>query len=349
MQNWVKIVIGAVLLTGLVVLSFVIPWPQTWSFQALLEFLGDAEEDWHLWAALTAFGTVGATVVALYLSFDAWRQNKAATARVVSAWITDDYEPRSDGSSYERTIKMHLANESNEPVFSATPNVYIGNGQVPLGPLSAPSPISVIPPRRELVFDISVPLLAHTDSWHPTVSLAFNDPKGRRWRRLPDGTLENVSRKKSRWSDDSATMDERVRGDDTVLNPMFITEIFLEGLEQNEPTFEHMQPVLAESAAEDWAEVNWAELQQEVSGYRPTSMIDYPAPRIARIKLSGDTTLEGRQVQGDGTGIELRDVQFLTLVFEPERGWRVFGIGGALRPDRIYFGDSLQDEIRPYS
>lgn len=348
MRNWVKIIIGLALLAGVITLFVIRPWPKTWNLQTPLEFLYQAEEDWHLWIALTAFGTVGATVVALYLSFDAWRQNKEATARVVSAWITDTYEPRRDGSSYERTVKMHLANESNEPVFAATPNVQIGEGQVDLGPLSAPSPISVIPPRRELVFDISVPLLAHANSWNPTVSLVFNDPKGRRWLRRSDGTLENVTRKKSRWSNRRQKMDERVLGDDNVLNPMFITEAFLEGLQQVDPTFNNMEPLLAKSAAKEWAEVDWVELRQEVNGYRPTSMIDYPAPRIARIKLSGDPNLEGRRVQGHGRGMKLAVFIFLTLVFEPARGWRVFGIGNAVRPDQINFGGSLLEEIQPY-
>jgi len=348
LQNWAKIIIRLAFLAGVIALLVIQPWPKAWNLQVPLKFLYQAEEDWHLWIALTAFGTVGATVVALYLSFDAWRQNKEATARVVSAWITDTYEPRSDGLSYERTVKMHLANESNEPVFAATPHVQISEGQVDLGPLSAPSPISVIPPRRELVFDISVPLLAHANSWHPTVSLVFTDPKERRWIRHSDGTLENVTRKKSRWSNSRQKMDERVRGDDSVLNPMFITEAFLEGLEQEEPTFDIMEPLLAENAAEGWAELDWAELRQEVNGYRPTSMIDYPAPRIARIKLSGDSSLEGRRVQGHGRGIELAVFVFLTLVFEPARGWRVFGIGNAVRPDQINFGGSLLEEIQPY-
>src|SRR5699024_5710232 len=109
-----------------------------------------------------------------------------------------------------------------------------------------------------------------------------------------------------------------------------------------------LEPLLAENAAEGWAELDWAELRQEVNGYRPTSMIDYPAPRIARIKLSGDSSLEGRRVQGHGRGIELAVFVFLTLVFEPARGWRVFGIGNAVRPDQSNFGGSMLEEIQPY-
>lgn len=342
------LVLVLALLAGLIALLVTTSWPSTWNFHGILEFLYQAEEDWHLWAALTALGTIGATAVALYLSFQAWHQNKGATARVVSAWVTDYYEPRSDGSSYKRTVKIHLANESNEPVFKATPNVQIGNGEIDLGPLSAPSPISVIPPRRELVFDISVPLLAHRDSWRPTVSLVFSDPNGRRWKRLSDGTLRNVSRKKSRWSDDTQKMDDRVRGDESLLNPMFITEAFLEHLQHGEATLTSMEPVLAQSA-EGWAEVNWAQLRQELVGYRPTSMIDYPAPRIARIKLSGDATLEGRQVQGHGEGIQLINVIFLTLTLEPGRGWRVFSIGDTINPDEIDFQGSLSEDFRSSS
>ena len=69
---------------------------------------------WDLWTVLTAVGTVGATLVALVLALRAWTQEKGATARFVSAWVTDEYEPRSDGSSYKRVAQLHVANESSQ-------------------------------------------------------------------------------------------------------------------------------------------------------------------------------------------------------------------------------------------
>lgn len=348
MQNWVKIIIGLALLAGVIALFFIVPWPKTWNLHAPLEFLYQAEEDWHLWIALTAFGTVGATVVALYLSFNAWRSNKAATARVVSAWITETYEPRSDGSSYKRTVKMHLANESNEPVFSAIPNVKVGNGErnlgllsapVPIGPLSAPVPISVIPPRRELVFDISVPLLAHTDSWDPTVSLVFKDPEGRRWLRHSDGTLENVTRKKYRWRNGLHKNENWGFGVRNARNPMFVAEQFFTELEQEDSWFEGIKPLLLENSwVADWDEEEWARLRAALSGlhYRLTPPVFYPAPRIARIMLSRDSL------------IDLKRPLFLILILEPSQGWRILGVGKTMSPDRINFDGSLLDEIRPY-
>lgn len=97
---------------------------------------------WDLWTVLTAVGTVGATLVALVLALRAWTQEKDATARFVSAWVTDEYQPRSDGSSYKRVARLHIANESNEPVFNAMVNVHIGRDSTPLGPLAAPAPIA---------------------------------------------------------------------------------------------------------------------------------------------------------------------------------------------------------------
>ncbi len=303
---------------------------------------------WDLWTALTAVGTIGATAIAIILSLRAWLQERDSTARVVTAWITDAYEPRSNGSSYARTVRVHLANEANEPVFNAIPNVQIGGDQISLGPLSVPSPLSVIPPRRELVFDVSIPLLAHTDSWRPTVTLRFTDPKGRRWHRLADGELRNVSKNKSRWSKGNPTMDERQLGDYSVLNPMLRAIAFLHAVRETNASTESMAPLLANGAS-GWADMDWADLRNELENYQPTSMVNYPAPRIARIKLSGDPSLEGRQVQGDGLGLELTDYKFMTLTLEPQRGWCIFGVGGSLPPDAINFNGSLLTEIHSYS
>lgn len=305
------------------------------------------EITWDLWSVLTAIGTIGATVVAILLALRGWLQEKDATARLVSAWITDEYLPREDGSSYRRAVHLYVANESNEPVFNAMVHVHVGLEETPLGPLAAPSPISVIPPRRELQFDISVPLLAHEFSWTPKAALTFSDPEGRRWFRSLNGELQNVSRRRHRWSRRSDFEDLRQLGDQqNLFNPMLVALIFLSALrEETKPA--EFSVILAKEAP-GWAEVDWNELRAELAGYQPTSMVDYPAPRIARIKLSGDKSLEGKRVEGRGKPLALQNYMFLTLTLDPHSGWKVFGLGGHVAPDKIYFGGSLAYEVDPY-
>lgn len=300
-----------------------------------------------LWSMLTAVGTVGATLVATVLAFRAWVNEKDASARFVSAWITDDYRPRDDGSSYEREVLLHVANESNEPVFDAMVNVHIGPTSTPLGPLAAPAPISVIPPRRELVFDVSVPLLAHLDSWSPRATLVFSDPRGRRWLRELDGQLEDVTRQKLRWSKKAMVGDERQLGNqESLFNPMIVAMTLLGGLQDEKTKTEDLQVLLAPGAA-GWAGVDWEKLRSELAGFQPTSMVGYPAPRIARIKLSGDPTLEGKRVEGSGKPLVLGRYMFMTMTLDPHAGWRVFGVGESVPPDAIYFGGSLAEDVEP--
>jgi hypothetical protein len=301
-----------------------------------------------LWTVLTTVGTVGATLVALVLALRAWTQEKDATARFVSAWVTDEYQPRSDGSSYKRVAHLHVANESNEPVFNAMVNVHIGRDLTPIGPLAAPAPISVIPQRRELIFDISVPLLAHADSWYPKAALTFTDPKGRHWLRGVNGELQDVSRQGLRWSKKSGPGDERQLGNqESLFNPMLIALTFLSGLRDDKTEIDDLRVLLAPEAS-DWDKADWDSLRSELADFQPTSMVDYPAPRIARVKLSGDKTLGGKSVQGNGKPLELDVYMFMTLTLDPQQGWRVFGVGANVPPDAIYFGGSLSEEISPY-
>ncbi len=303
---------------------------------------------WDVWTVLTAIGTVGATLVATILALRSWIREKDATARFVSAWVTDEYQPRDDGSAYKRMVQLHVANESNEPAFNAMVNVHIGRGETPLGPLAAPAPISVIPPRRELVFDISVPLLAHADSWYPRATLTFADPKGRHWLRELNGELQDVSRQRLRWSRKPGQGDERQIGNqESLFNPMLIALMFLSSLRDEETKTEDLFVLLAPEAP-GWANADWDKLKSELANFQPTSMVDYPAPRIARIKLSGDKSLEGKRVEGSGKPLELDVYMFITLTLDPHLGWRIFGVGGSVPPDAIYFGGSLVEEVEPY-
>lgn len=303
---------------------------------------------WDLWAVFTAIGTVGATLVAIILALRSWLQEKDATARFVSTWVTDNYQPRDDGSAYKRIVQLHVANESNEPVFNAMVNVHVGRDRTPLGPLAAPAPISVIPPRRELVFDVSVPLLAHPDSWSPRSTMTFTDPRGRHWLRELNGELRDVSRQGLRWSKKSGSGDERQLGNqESLFNPMLVALMFLGALRDEQTRTDELLVLLAPEAP-GWAEVNWDTLRADLMDFQPTSMVDYPAPRIARVKLSGDKSLEGKQVEGNGRPLELGVSMFMTLTLNPHNGWRIFGVGNNVPPDAINFAGSLSEEVEPY-
>lgn len=338
---WLLIVL---LLLAVVALVLVIindlPGTVTWNLSL--------DATWDLWAMLTAIGTVGATLVATTLALRSWVKEKDATARFVSAWITDDYQPRTDGSSYRREVHLHVANESNEPVFDAMVNVHIGRDETPLGPLAAPALISVIPPRRELIFDISVPLLAHSDSWSPKAMLTFADSKGRHWLRKLNGGLQDVSRQGLKWSRKSGAVDERQLGNQqSLFNPMIVAMMFLGGLQHEETKVEDLLVLIAPEAT-GWGSADWNKLRIELADFQPTSMVDYPAPRIARIKLSGDKSLEGKRVEGNGKPLELGVYMFMTLTLDPHHGWRIFGVGGSVPPDAIYFDGSLLEDVEPY-
>lgn len=299
---------------------------------------------WDVWTVLTAVGTVGATLVALILALRSWAQDKNSTARLVSVWVTDKYQPCEDGSSHRRIVHLHVANESSEPVFNAMVNVHIGRYLTPLGPLAAPAPISVVPLRREIVFDISIPLLAHSGSWSPRASLT----KGRGWIREPNGGLQALSRDKQRWSKKAGPGDKRQLGDqESLFNPMIVALMFLSGLRDEQTTPDELSVLLAPEAT-GWVDVNWDELGTELTDFQPTSMVDYPAPRLARVKLLGDKALEGKRVEGNGHPLELDNVKFMTLTLEPHNGWRIFGVGENVPPAAIYFGGSLNEEVDPF-
>ena len=72
-------------------------------------------------------------------------------------------------------------------------------------------------------------------------------------------------------------------------------------------------------------------------------MVDYRPLHIARIQLSGDQTLEGRVLKGVGP-MELAISKFMTLMYAPGRGSRVFAVGANLPPDQILFSTGTSEE-----
>lgn len=294
-----------------------------------LDVIWKSEGD--VWVILSAIGTIGATIVAVWLGVRGIKRDQDAVARVVSAWTTESYTPSKDEKRYERSVLVRIANQSNEPVFGARANVVINADQIPLGPLSLPTPISVVPPNRELEFDISIPLLAHPHSWNPRVMLYFTDPRGRRWHRSPDGDLTDVSNSKSTWVSDEEPLNSA--GDlSSPLNPLGVVIGFLAAMRANdlETVNQLVSPIVTKTGPLDWKQI---EAKLELSRYQPTSMVDYLAPRVARIKLSGNPELEGQTVQGEG--LELTDYMFVTVTFNTRTGWRIYGVGTALRPDEV--------------
>lgn len=289
---------------------------------------------------ITAVGTLTATGVAVWLAAKAAKADRDAVARVVTAWATEKYTPNASTSSYHRRVVVHVANESNEPVYDARVSVVIGEG-VTLGPLSAPPSIVVLPPRRELRFDISVPLLAHENAYNPRVELLFTDPKGRRWSRDSEGRLTDITNAQVTWTplDPENELAAAQMGKmSEFANPMAVVLLFLHLLRLDKSAFDAddmAEKVLAPEAA-GWATADWDFLREDFADFQPTSMVDFPAPHIARVKLSGDAVLQGMQVSGSN-GMALPDLRFITLTMTFERGWRVWGMGQGVAPDEIQF------------
>lgn len=289
------------------------------------------------WDVLTAIGTLGATIIALWLAMSSWLHGRTSGARLVSAWVTEDYEPTTAGGDhYRRSVVLHVANESDKPVFNAHVVVIVGACAIPLGPLSAPSPIAVLPPRRELTFDLSVAMLAHDDTWSPRASVTFGDRTGRRWVRDEVGSLKRTSGR-ARWVRPRDSAHERQIGSKTPNNPMMVAVAFLAGLRDGDVADpEKFHNALAPEAS-GWRDADWESLRKQTIDFQPTSMVDYPAPYIARVKLSGNVSLQGKTIKSDD-GVRLSGpTMFLTLTYAPDQGWRVFGIGDTVPPDQILF------------
>lgn len=327
-------VVGLLFLFSIAVIVITRGLEVTWNLQ------------WEVWTAATALGTVGATGVALWLAARGALRERDQIARLVSVWVSDEYLEREDEPAYRRRVTLHVTNESDEPIFNARVNVIVGDPPVRLGPLTAPPILSVIPPRRELTFDLTVPFRAHQGTWSPRAELHFSDPSGRRWNRTATGELLDVTAKESTWSA-TALFDERQFGrQDSAENPMLVAVGFLNSLADNIPPAE-LSIALAPEAA-GWVEADWADLRERLDGFRPTSMVDYVTPCIARVKLVNAPELEGHTVEGEGMTLP-SEMQYVTLTRSASRGWRIFSIGGSNSPDEIPLPEDAFESKDPTS
>lgn len=305
------------------------------------------------WEAISAIGTVGATGVAVWLAGRSLLNERGAVARLVSAWVTQEFHPREDGRTYQRVTVLNVGNESNEPVFEAWVNVLVGYERVQLGPLSAPSPIAVLAPRSVRQFDISPAIVAQLDTADPRAELTFTDPSGARWHRSPLGRLSDVTKKKTTWATMPDPTPEQV-GKQDPFNPLVVSSAFLATLweaaeakaEGRVPGPEMDPSVAVATFASGWADANWAELGRTFVDFTPTNFVEYPAGHLAYVRLVGDPALQGKRVSGPGQ-ILVPEVRYMTLVLDDQAGWRVFGIGAKVEPDQIEFPDeTLSGAVR---
>ena len=313
------------------------------------------------WDAWQAFGTVGAVaialVLALYEGVRARRAEKAlasereqrlkserfATAALVSAWVETQYEPYPDGTHYLRRGTLHLANESNEPVFDVHVDVGVGQPVVQIGPLAVPTPIPVLPPRRHRSWDISLGLLAFGGGLQipsdPVAKIYFSDAHQVRWKRDFEGRLSElvVGQQEQRPTEDEGV--QQLGHPSNSFNPIWTAMGFLNLIRRDDPpaTASELAPYLAENAS-GWNALDDSAIQalgEELAEYGMAAHAWYPAPQVAYVRLVQE---EDQDLVPSAAGyVEVR-ARVMTLVFYSGLGWRVFSVGaGATEPDWIEF------------
>lgn len=289
--------------------------------------------------ALGALATATSVLISLILALHAFRAEKTESARFISCWITTTYSPNSKGTGYIKTTTLHIANQGHEPAFRANVDVFIGYRRQPVGPLSAPHPINVIPPQQELTFDLTNPLLPFSDTFNPQPSLSFSDAKGKRWLREEDGSIQEIS-EEGHWKHQSGISDELECSNDEriVFNPIIVTLEFLKMLStlQQETTGRQINNAVKflynSSPLHDSDTLIKA--SQNYCNYNSLSMVDYPVPCVAYVKITNDQNLLDKVFSGDRIQI---NVSIVTLVFNKTQGWRIYSIGVPTDPSAISF------------
>lgn len=325
------------------------------------------------WDALSAIGTVGAVVVALGL---AWAERKRArraekaleaertdhrasleenSAAMVSAWVEMTPVPSADGVYYERHAVVHVANESDRPVYNANVCVGIQNelGRwTPVGQLAVPLPLPVLASRSRQTWDITLPLLACSMDLgnfvsNPTAAIAFSDHSGQRWMRNFDLALTRQSGDSGSalFAIDQVHGEEQIGQLDNPFNPIGVVVLFLKALSRDEGPDLGLAKGLLDPSAKGWARMGddeWADAAQRWGTLGVAAHVHYPAPRIAYVKTLTDDAAEQRV---DGPGYVEVPMTLFTLRYIRGVGWRIFSVGWATRADMIAFpeGDLLRD------
>lgn len=337
------------------------------------QFAADVLSVWGAtwWDAAQAVGTLTAVLVALALagveSVRAARATRSqremearlsqdsrrAVASLVSSWVEARYEPSRDGNNYTQRGTLFVANESNEPVFDVHVSVGVGSPVVQLGPLAAPVPLPVLPPRRTRQWDISSGLLAYGPIQgqypsHPTARIDFTDARGVRWHRDFEGTLSDDASKPTPLFNRASEVGDAQVGDlENPFHPMAVALTFMSCLYESEEEFptEQLRFFLDENA-NGWKNLD-SEMRQSLrdglADYGVAAHVWYPAPRVAYVRLVHD---DDADIETSVAGyVQIRG-QYLTLRYVPEIGWRVFSVG-ITSPDWIEFPEgNLSTDLR---
>lgn len=312
------------------------------------------------WDALTAFGTVLAVLVALGLAlYEAQRARRAeqelegdrrerenlariAVASLVTGVIESSYNASEDGTHYLRQSDLVLSNASTEPVFNV--HLVVGKGEppAPVGPLSAPYLIPVLPAQSTRSWDVSTGVLATANLYatigvYPTVEVFFTDARGVRWHRHFDGDLTEAKVEKGPIFGNGPE-GERQMGDlANLFNPLVTALSFLSEMTGTEkPTARQIAPYLAPNA-KGWTGLTDNDLAMKAERLRTQNLaahVWYPARQVAWMRLLPDAVVQGSYDAGKTETVE---VDIMTLVFLPNIGWRVFSVGAGLEPERLPF------------
>jgi hypothetical protein len=270
-----------------------------------------------------------------------WISHKDA-ARKIGVWITQRYDFNVATDGYNRFVQLHVSNEGDEPVFDANVMVFTGleTKEYAVGPLSAPSPIQVLALRQQLDFDISTGIQAYDDTWKLMAEVDFVDSRGVRWRRDREGRLSKMRGKaklinrKATVQQDIGELGRRANQFDNdltwLLNPMAVACTFLNALGDDRAFSEKNYEQWLATEAGGWESVDWAACRIQWAKLLPTDFVQYPAPRIAQIKLA-ERKFEGKQA---ANGSYLLQVKIMTLTLGGN-GWRIYGIVYPLPPERI--------------
>ena len=287
----------------------------------------------------TTIGTVGAVVVALaialtqagvaiVLSILQRRQARRKVGSLVSAWVEHEYAPSSSGEYYQRTVFLHLASESDEPVFRVELlcGIQTEKGPIQLGPLSAPPVIPVLPAKREFTYDIAMGLLGFGDFAHDSfrglvARVAFRDRKDKLWQRGFDGKLEKVRKPNpaiiTEASDDLAFATAGPL--DNLYNPRAAVFAFADvAANEDVSDLEFGQPLSTQ--APGWAKSPLAlikEFRTMLCELNVATHVWYPTPRIAYVRMF--TEQAGGKIP--------QEMDIITLVWRGGLGWTLFGVG----------------------
>ncbi|MFE7203336.1 hypothetical protein ACFU8R_24015 [Pseudonocardia alni] len=284
------------------------------------------------------------------------REDRRRGARLVAGWVEEEYFPSSDGSAYIRKAVAHISNEGDQPVFQVAAAVHVGSGRS-IGPLAIPQIIPVVPPRRDLRWDITIPLLAHDDTESPHLEVRFSDPNGNRWTRSPNGDLVETTGEEARlFGTDLSEADIAGQvGRPDSLNPWMVAHAFVtllqEGYDLDNDVFKDILDPVVGQWRESPRETATA-IRDDLQNRGFTGFARYPAPHVARIILPIQEQGNSQVVVGDVVAL---DASVIQLTYLRHQGWRVFSYhfsgAGVFPPDRIPFAPGSlheDDRIPPY-